>query len=214
MRPFWVIGCLVLVASFSSACLPKPRPAPDITYEDISVALPEQTSSAVDATLLVRRLRVVAPFDRSSFYYKTGDGTFEFDYYYRFIAPPGDLLTNGTREWLDAAGLFAGVIDPRSRLEYRYVAEGTVTELFGDYTGTTPKAVIGMDLTLLDDAEGLAKTLLRKKYRVEVTVESSDQTRYADAVGKALARILENFRQDLGSVLIGNLPTPETTRDR
>ena len=158
---FVTMLCLAAVG-----CIRGTRPAPELTYLDILPGAAPKTSGASNEVLLLRRLDVESPFDDRRFLYRTEPGTYESDYYVRFVAAPADLLTERLETWLSESEIFQAVVEAGSSVEYRYILEGEILELYGDYTNPQqPKAVINADFVLVDDLEGAGKIVFKKQYR-------------------------------------------------
>jgi len=189
--------CLAMVG-----CVRGTRPAPDLTYLDISPGKTPDTSVISQDVLLLRRLDVESPFDDRRFHYRTGPGTYESDYYVRFVASPADLLTDRLEAWLSEGSLFRAVVEPGSSVDYRYILEGEILELYGDYSDPRrPLAVLKAEFLLVDDLEGAGKIVFQKQYRRAEPVASSDPGALASGWGTALRGLLLELTSDLQAKL-------------
>lgn len=189
---------LALISLVVPACVRGTRPAPDLTYLDINPGAAPAPSGGTKDVLLLRRFEVQSPFDDRRFLYKTGGGAYASDYYVRFVASPADLLTDRLETWLDQSRLFGTVVESGSTAEYRYILEGEILELYGDYTAPgPPAAVIKGEFVLVDDLDGAGKIVFEREYRETEQAAASDAGALATSWGAALRRIFLQLTQDL-----------------
>lgn len=182
----------------ASGCLRGVRSAPDLTHLDINPGTAPSAGAISGETLMLRRIHIQSPFDDRRFTYKTGSGTYKQDYYVRFVASPSDLFTDRMETWLAESRLLRAVVEPGTSVDYRYVLEGEITELFGDYSDPQkPMAVIAADFTLVDDMEGRGKIVFNKGYRYVEPVASSGAESLAASWGTALRKMLLALTGDL-----------------
>jgi cholesterol transport system auxiliary component len=195
----FLVAMLCLAAA---GCVRGTRPAPDLTYLDISPGSAPVTNGSSQEVLLLRRLDVQSPFDDRRFHYRTGPGTYETDYYVRFVASPSDLLTDRLEEWLNESRIFHAVVESGSSAEYRYILEGEILELYGDYTKPQQAAaVIEADFVLVDDRVGAGRIVFEKQYRQTVPVVPSDARILAASWGEALRGVFLKLVEDLQGTL-------------
>lgn len=194
-----VLRFLIAMFCLSGAgCLRGTRPAPDLTYLDISPGTVPESPEVSREVLLLRRIDIESPFDDSRFHYRTAPGTYESDYYVRFVASPADFLTERMEAWLNESRLFQAVVESGSSVEYRYILEGQILELFGDYTNPQQAlAVIKADFVLVDDLEGAGKIVFKKQYRHTEPLASSEARALATSWGRALRKLLLELTSDL-----------------
>ena len=203
-------ACVFLVS-----CGPLSRPATDRELFTIEPGAPSQslapsrspesvlkTSSADGSALRVRRLQVANPYAGTEFVYRTAGGSFRTDYYNGFIAPPAELLTGAVLDWLSRAGAFASVVDSTSTVPTRYVLEGNVTALYGDYTDRkAPKAVIRMKVFVLDEQARGSRLAFQKEYEATAPVRTASVRSLVEGWNQAARSVLEKLQVDLPSRL-------------
>ena len=152
------------------------------------------------AVLQVRRLHIASPYDGQEFVYRTRSNEFRSDYYNGFIAAPDHLLTAGLIAWISRAGVgpFASVVDTESGIPARYVLEGNVTSLYGDYADkAAPKAVMSLKIFLFDDGDANARVIFQKEYSAAAPIEPGSAESLVNGWGKAFRQILERITADL-----------------
>lgn len=202
MHGRFLIPILTLLALVLPACGGLLRQdAPPKRFHLLEAGPPgvERDRPILDATALVRDIEVAPPFNKPSLIYRTGPTTIETDYYNLFLAPPGELITQQLRQWLRRANVFRHVVAPASSLDHEYVVEGLVTQLHGDFTGDTNRAVVAAQLFLLRDGPE-RPVLLSREYRREIPLEEDSPSGLVRAMGQGLTEILRRFAADVGDL--------------
>ena len=156
----------------------------------------------IGATLEVRRLTIDAAFAAKSLVYRLREFEYEADYYREFLVPPAVLITEQTREWLSASGLFAEVVPPGSRIHPTYTLEGNVTALYGDFrTESASAAVLEIRYFLLKNGDPKETILFAETYRVREPLPAKSPEALVRAFNKALAGTLDRLETDLQQAL-------------
>jgi len=171
----------------------------------------ETTPPETAHLVTVKRFGMSERFADRELVYRTGEVTYEPDYYNQFLAPASTMVAEQTHRWLGDAGLFAAVIGTGSDVLPTHVIEGNVTQLYGDVrdaeTGTARMAV---EFFVLDVAGGgepavafhgqyAAQTPLAPPFSSEGLVK---------AYNANLAEILTSFETDLRTMFAEQSPTP------
>jgi cholesterol transport system auxiliary component len=152
-------------------------------------------------TLRVRPLQVSEPFDGRGFVYRTGESSFESDFYHEFLIPPRALLTAQLRRWIDASGKFYAVIDSASKADASQSLEGSVTALYGDYReSSAPKAVLEMQFLLLNDRGSSPQIVFQKGYQQAVLLDGRGSEALTRGWSRALAQIFTSLEADLPAI--------------
>ncbi|MEO7404580.1 MAG: hypothetical protein ABIU95_13010 [Burkholderiales bacterium] len=152
--------------------------------------------------LRVNRFVVAQPFDGRALVYRIGDHRFETDFYNEFVAWPATMLTEGTMRHLAQAGVFRAAVPMNSSLDARYVLEGAVTTLHGDFRPNQPPAAVLAIRFLLardDAATGLVYEKLIER-RIELVSRSA--TALVAALDTANAAILAELARDLRALTL------------
>jgi ABC-type uncharacterized transport system auxiliary subunit len=193
-------GALLLALGASGAiplgCLSKSYPEKQrYVFEVEPVA---DVALGVDGVLRVDRVRVSPLFERKGFVYRTGDATFENDFYNEFFAPPAVLLRKATLNRLRGASIFSSVLDATQRAEADWILEGQVKELYGDLRDrTAPAAMLQIEYTLLDARSPGLDVAFRKTYSARDAARSASAAAIMTAWNDGLARILTDLEVDL-----------------
>jgi uncharacterized lipoprotein YmbA len=161
----------------------------------------ESRTASAPAVLRVRNLQIAPPFEARGFVYRTSDLGYQTDFYHEFLVAPRALITEQTRQWLGASGLFRFALDPTSKADATHSLEGSVSALYGDYRdGALPKAALAVEFFLVNDQPASPEIVFHKSYRQEVALENRAPETLAKGWGKALEQILSALEQDLAMV--------------
>lgn len=203
-----MIASVLMAAGVLAGCgsiLSKPYPQKTryaIMLQDSAAATPAAISPRTPESLCVRGLVVNEPFDGLSLVYRTGAASFETDYYNTFVAAPDRLVTGVLEQYLSQAGIFTGVFRNEGGANSRYLLEGDVLGLYGDYTDRSkPAAVIKIRFFFIDDADGAAKVLFVRQFDHAEPMKSADPAALVDGWNAGMAAILEQLKSDIANAL-------------
>ncbi len=148
--PSLYICALFLPGCFDLASLSKETP-PQRRYV-LEAPRSERSIISGRANLEVRAFHSASAYSGRSFVYRLREQEVESDYYHEFQQAPGQAVSEVTRTWLAASGIFATVRGGGSRVAADLILEGDVLELYGDYREATAAAVLSVEFTLIDRA--------------------------------------------------------------
>jgi hypothetical protein len=162
----------------------------------------EARPTLASAVLRVQTLQVATAFEGKGFVYRSSELGCWTDFYHEFLVAPRALLTEQTRQWLGTSGLFSHVLDPGSKADATHSLEGNVLALYGDFRQAgSPKAVLAVQFSLLNDLAASPAIVFHKGYRQEMPLENRAPETLAKGWGAALEQILRALEQDLAQVL-------------
>ena len=198
-RVFAMSAALTLLALLA-ACSVITRPAPVRQTFLLAPSLPPAVSQAQPGALRVGNIKVAAPFRGKSFVYRTGDLSFETDYYVEFLVPPAAMLTEQTARALDRAKPFARIAGPGAAADAEWVLDGFAAALYAD-TRETGKPAAELAITYyLTAAGGAERTpVWTREYRRHAPMRNSSPTAYAEALNTAFGEIVAELARDLAS---------------
>jgi cholesterol transport system auxiliary component len=190
---------LILPAIFLlSGCLRLEKPYPQKSSYSL-----ETTPDAVARQPLSSRILQIGKFDSApsyrskTFIYRTGEQTWQADYYHEFFTPPAAMLTEQCRRWLQQTGLF-GQINQSGYPPATDLLQGRIVALYGDYRpGQAPMAVLELRLTLINDSRNPAQTILDQLYRRRLPLVDREPATLVQAWNEALTDILREFEGHL-----------------
>ncbi|HHH76662.1 MAG TPA: hypothetical protein ENL03_06530 [Phycisphaerae bacterium] len=195
----------VLLCSIGIGCDAMSKPFPEKEFFALDVGDPPgATAKAGEGALRVRKLHIASPFNARSFVYRTGDMKFTTDYYNGFVTDPDKLLTGQLVSWLSQAGSFDAVVTSGSEAPHRYVLEGNVTELYGDYCDKANlKAVMKVRFFLLDDSQVETIIVFQKTYRSQAPLKGDTAEAFPAGLNEVYKQILTDLSKDLPESIQG-----------
>jgi cholesterol transport system auxiliary component len=173
-------------------------------YFLLNVTPPESTASFHSAaTLQVRGLNVDQAFATRQLVYRVDPTRYEPDFYNQFLIAPGTMITEETRDWLAASGLFLRVLSANSAVEPTYTLEGNITALYADFTTKpAPEAVVTIHFYLLAAPDTNEPVILSKAYRAVSPVATNTADAVVDAMSQSLTEILSHLETDMEEAMI------------
>ncbi len=196
------LGLALILLTSAMACVSLKKNAPEKRYYVLDAHRTADTSAVEKSpvTILVRRLAISPRCEGQEFVYRTGDLTFESDFYHQFFIPPAAIISEETEQWLTSSGAFEEVIGEADRSTPDCVLEGSIAALHGDYTATPAKAVLEIQF-MLRVANESQRILFQKDYRQEQPATGDDPAALARGWNQALATILNELSRDLADSL-------------
>jgi len=159
------------------------------------------SSSETEAVLRVRNFRVSPRYEGKRLVYRSEDGSYESDFYNEFLTSPDTMITEEVRQWLAGSGLFQQVVDFSGQIEPTHILEGTVTDLYGDFSeGSQPRAALQMEFFLIQEVSGRSRVVFQKRYRKEAALKTDSPEAVVQGWNQALTYILADFERDLREI--------------
>jgi cholesterol transport system auxiliary component len=193
------VALVLLGALLLPGCGALKRAPVEKRYFVLDAARPDPQPHAEDGPILYLRTLKVSPlFEETRLVYRKSDGTYERDFHNQFFVLPAHMITEEVGQWLEASGFLRKVTRSLAIHQGSYAVTGHVDELYGDYSGDTPKAVLAIEFIAIRSAETI-EILFDKTYRREVSI-SSGPDELVRGWNEALVPILTEFEQDLRQV--------------
>jgi len=192
------LGCLILTAG----CFGAPRAQQTAIAQKrafIPVAAPAAPQATRFAALKVHAFRTLPPFDANTFIVRRAGNEFVRDYYNTWVAPPNDLIRSQTVRHLEESRLFSSLYDASSSTLPPLGLEGVVSELFLDFSGAKPAAVVTLRLQVLDERSPSFTVLFSEEKSGRAEFDASDKNAPAQAFGASLTQALEALLQALSA---------------
>jgi hypothetical protein len=190
-----VLPLLLAAALASGACVSRSfvRPPLEKTRFVVDPGRPPETAPATAGRLLVARVRVSPLFDHKPFVFRTGAETFASDPFHEWFAQPGDVIREAALDWLDAAGLFAGV-ERSSVSQSDWLLETFVHRLYADRReAAAPVVVLSGRFRLLDLRGRQPRRALEHAFDEREPAGAGAPQELVDAWGRALGRALSGL---------------------
>ena len=189
---------------FSSGCAFMGREA--IIYYAFDYPVPQRNSDSGPIsgdTLMVYKFLLAPSVDTDSLVISEPGGKETPMLLHQWKDNPADMVTELLLRDLENSGLFRKTVDQMSTARYRYALEGTVRNLQGRVKDEKGKALIEVDVTLIDfnSPVGTRKDLLRKSYRIEAPSVDTRPESIVKALNMAVRELSQEVRKDIGSAL-------------
>lgn len=162
---------------------------------------PRRTESGF--ILVVPRFTIDTAYSNRGLVYRLGQSQYDSDAYNEFLVPPALMITEKTRDWLNASGLFAQVLGVGSALQPTHRLEANVITLYGDFRERkSPQAVMELKVFLLEVADGVdPKPVFGKTYSATETSQEQDPDGLVTAYNRCLQTILTALEEDVAAAL-------------
>ena len=192
--PWLILSALLLLAG----CLRLEKPYPQKSSYRL-----EATPGATVQQPLSSRVLQIGKFDSApayrgkGFVYRTGEQTWQADYYHEFFTAPAAMFTEQCRSWLQQTGLF-GQINQGGYPPASHLLQGRIVALHGDYRpGQAPMAVLELQLTLINESSTPTHTVLNRLYRRRLPLADREPATLVKTWNEALTEILAEFEAQL-----------------
>lgn len=155
--------------------------------------------AACDCSARLEPVQVARLFEGKQFVYRTGESSWEEDFFNRFFLPPGASVQEELQRWLADAGLFARWPAP-PRPDFRLRAR--VTELYADARSAgAPVAILGLEVELIDGASRTDEVVFSSRLGATVPAARPAGAAVVAAWNEALARSLADLEEQLRGFL-------------
>ncbi|HUR37862.1 MAG TPA: hypothetical protein VM222_00100 [Planctomycetota bacterium] len=185
-----VAGCVDLKASY-----------PDRRFYTLEASRTGALRTPAAGTVLrVRRFTASKLCDGSELVTRTGEATYEGDFYNVFFAPPALMAGEQTQRWLSGSGLFGTVVGNGSSVAETHILEGSLVALHGDVThGDAAGAVIEMQFMLVRVTSDPASVQFQKTYRQAIPIPTGEPAVMVKGWAEGMTKILSALEEDLAA---------------
>ena len=197
VRPTVGVGA-ILALCLLAGCLKIQREYPEKNQFVLEVTRPPGERAAASNNILqVNEFQLAQPYQGKGFKYRKGDLNLESDFYNEFFAPPGQMIAEGVRKWLDGSGLFKLVVSRPGQILPTHFLEGTVESIYGDYRSNPTKAVLEIEFVLTREDKGTAQIVFKKRYSEAQPAGDQSAKDLVQAWNEGLQKIVQQFESDL-----------------
>lgn len=190
---------LLLSCAMSSGCLGLGKDYPEkklFLLETVRTA--DAAAASRRPVLRVRPFRISPSYSGTEFLYRTGESSVETDYYNEFLIPPARLITENAMAWLEASRAFQSVLDYSSPMLARYVLDGNVRSIYGDYREEgRAQAVIEFQAFVTQEAAWEEGMLLQRDYSRRISVPDDSPEALVAGWNQCLSAIFTDMERDL-----------------
>lgn len=200
-QPAFMIGLLLLCLPALSGCLKRNVPLRRtfmLTTEHPARPAGDMVPSGAGLILMVESLDVAPPYEGRDFVYKRADGTWHSDFHNGFFNLPVYVFTEELMEWMQNSPRVGRVVMLSGQDVATHVLAGRIMELYGDYSGETPRAVLRMEMAVLNNLDvGDADINLHKSYLEEIPLPDETVEALVQGWSDGLANILTRLEGEL-----------------
>ena len=200
MKRLFVITTTVFFIFVLSGCIGGGGPTPMTEQYVIEYTPPVYDNlSRVDESIKVARFSVSRHLNCCSMFYKPAPFKREAYNYHRWRVNPGDMVTDCFLRDLRASGLFRAVFSRHNYKNARFLLEGRVEEFIGLYEQGPGKALLKLNITLLDmDAESITSSVIfQKNYQISEPLKSRTPGELARGMSRAMYSLSEQITRDI-----------------
>ncbi len=197
MKRAWA---LLLIAA--AGCVDLKAAYPDRKFYTVEASRnAEARPSAAGTVLRLRRFTASKMADGNELLTRTGDATWETDFYNVLFVPPAQQLGEQTSRWLTESKMYALVVGSGSVIPETHTLEGHVVTMHGDYRKAgSPVAVLELQFQLVRVSTDPPAALYQKSYRQEVAIGKPEPDVLVKGWSEGLLRILQSLEADLAKV--------------
>jgi ABC-type uncharacterized transport system auxiliary subunit len=209
-RPALLIAAaLGFAAVLLPGCIKQGRPTAMVERHVFEYALPTfKELRPLNQLLKVERFSVAKAYNSLSIVYRPEPYTLDTYANNRWMANPGDMVSDFLLRDLRGSGLFRAVFSFRDLEDARYVIEGSIEEIVERDEAPGRCAVIALHVTLLDLARpGMESRLVfQKEYRAIKPLPAKTAAGLAQAMSHAMAQLSSAIIKDVHSALQATHP--------
>lgn len=198
---------LILATFLFAGCIDRGKPSPMI--ENYSFEYPSPTFAGLpplNLTVKVERFSVAKAYNTLSMVFRPEP--YKLDAYgsHRWIANPGDMVSDYLLRDLRNSGLFQAVFSFRDYEDARFVIQGGVEEFLEADDGERGNAVLSLSVTLTDTSHPSFPNRLvyQKKYSFSEPLADRTPAGLAGSMSKVMAkasvRIIQDVYQAVGGM--------------
>lgn len=210
MRPRFTLALVLLLglALLPGCSTLSPRPA--LTVEQYTLDYPPPSpvgSPPLNTGLKVARFTTSQETNSTEMVYETGPAQRGVYHYHRWRVSPADIVTDLITRDLRARGLFQVVLPWQAGSLLRFKLEGALEEFLERGGEGSPRAVLRVNLTLLDltHRELPARLVFQRGYEETEPMAASAPEAQAQALSRALQRLSAKVMAEVGEAVKARL---------
>jgi len=160
----------------------------------------------VSDSIRVEPLSIARAFSNASMVYRSRPFVYGDDAYNRWKIKPSVMISDLLLRDMKSAGLFGGVFSGSDAESGDYALGGVIEELYEQEERDGGKAVLSLNVTLLNRSRQNAgsRLIFQKNYRSVQALETGDAESMARAVSKAMEALSREIILDAYQAMRGN----------
>jgi hypothetical protein len=204
-NPASILLVLLGGAVLTAGCVNLKKSYPDVRVYSLDPGAQPHTAYGGPAmTVTLNRFSILPQFSDRYFAYRTGEASYESDFYNQMMAEPVAIIKNQTEKWLKNSPVVKFILPADVVSGVCYVIEGRVLDFYGDYRETSdPKAVLEIEMTVSGQDPAGNTVLLQKIYSESIGIGKTSAPVLVEGWNRALGKILGRFEDDLKKIAAG-----------
>lgn len=171
---------------------------PAVVTENFTFDLPSAARvTPGDQSITVLPFTAAPTASGQMFLYRAGGARYEHDFYNRFLAPPGQLLTDDLRRYLHQSKV-GPVREPGAPLSSDYLVQPRLDDLYADYRDTArPRALMTMTFVLVARQPAGNRQVFERTYRRAIPMDEISPAAAVRGWSQGAGQIFWQFTRDL-----------------
>ena len=200
---------LMIFAIVSGGCVTLKQPNMKIEYYtleyDASLPAANAGLDPVQAVIKVERFNIAPAYNTNRIIYRDQEFKRASYFYHKWKANPADMVTYFLTRDIRRSGLFKAVIIPGSKTQHTHIVEGSVDEFLEWDSKEEWEAVLGVNVTLLDEGESniSKKVIFQQRFSARKKCEKKHPKALALAMSEAMAEVSEEICMAIHKALTG-----------
>jgi ABC-type uncharacterized transport system auxiliary subunit len=183
-----------------AGCLPGAKAPLLVDQYTLEYAPPvKSTAAPYNSSIRVDRFAVAQVYNASSMVYRPNPYRLATYGDSRWRVNPADMVTDYIVRDLRATGAFLGVFSYRDIETARFTIEGGVEEFLEVDEGSTGKAVLSLNIILIDttETEITKRIIFQKTYRATEPLKEQSSAAFAQGMSAAVKSLSEQALKDI-----------------
>jgi ABC-type uncharacterized transport system auxiliary subunit len=199
--PGWLLGTAVLLWLCGGCSGVISRPAPSSLYQLHYTPEPGACNQRFPGDVRIWPLQAAAPYDQEAMVVLSDAAQVQFSAQHRWIAQPGQLLANWLIRDFGEDNTFTSVFASGEPFSTTFDLGGHLFSFGWKRQQQTSQAILDLEMTLVENQQGRARSILFRKHYQLVSQPSHDNG--PEGFARAMSELLRDFsavlRRDLCS---------------
>jgi ABC-type uncharacterized transport system auxiliary subunit len=182
-----LFACLFLLGS----CFPGSTAPARVELYTLDYAPPVAARGHLNQVIRVDRFSVAQSYNGPAMVYRPEACRLAVYRYHRWRTGPGEMVTDYLVRDFRSSGLFEAVFSFRQSEDARFEVDGAVEEFLEAKEGNGWKAILVLDVTLLDRSKPdiTSRVMFQKRYRAIEPISDQSPGGFARGMSAAMARL-------------------------
>ncbi len=190
-----------------SGCLPGAKPPQTVELYTMDYAPATPVGEHIDQVLKVDRFATAQSYNTNAMVYRPEGYKMGVYSYNKWRTNPGDMVTDFLARDFRSSGLFRAVFSFRQPDVARFVVEGGVEEFSQSREADGWKAVLHLQVTLLDidRSDITTRVMFQKRYREAEPIPEKSPDAFAKGMSAAMGKLSTRIMQDVYDAVEGRI---------